>query len=687
MPSENATERDDTQGKADWASDDASAFLTVVRMALRYRMTLIASCACSIMIGLFWGVNIGTLYPVLEVTFHGKSLGQLTTQRLTDAKERIVQLKAEIADIDQRIPESVGRPREDLKIERAAQQTRLVGEQRGLVVARRMEELAHRYMPETPFATLVLVLGVLLAGTLFKGIFLAANQILVTRLIQRTIFDLRKYLFRRILDMDVDRFEENRSSGLMSRLTNDVSHVTNGLDAVFSQSVREPLKLIVCLCGAAMISWRMLVITLLIAPLGIFVVRHFALSFKRNSVAGMTAMSVLYGRMLESFTGIRLVKAYNMQRHERRKFHHASKQILHRRMRVTMIKAFIKPTVEFITLAAVSVTIIVGAYLLLHREMVLFGMPLVSRPMTATSLMMFFGFLVGASNPAQKLSQISLHLRRATVAANRVFKLADSTPSITDPTNPQPIPRLIQRIVIDVADFKYPKGDFALKNFRLTVRHGERLALIGPNGCGKSTLMNLILRFYDPIEGSICLNDIDIRQFRLRELRNHVAVVPQETLLFDDTVMNNIRYGTPLATDDAVLRAAQESFADEFIRKELDCGYDTVVGEKGCWLSGGQRQRIALARAFLRNPQIVILDEATSHIDLKSEHLIYDALAASSRERIVIIVTHCRAALRVADRIVSMKDGQVIHCGTHEQLLACDSWYYEMLAQEKRKIA
>jgi ATP-binding cassette subfamily B protein/subfamily B ATP-binding cassette protein MsbA len=241
--------------------------------------------------------------------------------------------------------------------------------------------------------------------------------------------------------------------------------------------------------------------------------------------------------------------------------------------------------------------------------------------------------------------------------------------------------------VIDDVDFKYSKGDFVLKNFQLTIRSGERLALIGPNGCGKSTLTNLILRFYDPYKGSIRIDDIDVRQFRIRELRNQIAVVPQETLLFDDSVMNNIRYGSPHATDDDVRSAARDAHADEFIRNELDCAYGTIVGEKGCWLSGGQRQRIALARAFLRNPQILILDEATSHIDIKSEHLIYDAIAASSRDRMVIIVTHCTAALRIADRIVSMNDGQVIHSGTHEQLLARDPWYGEMIDKEKRKAA
>jgi ATP-binding cassette subfamily B protein/subfamily B ATP-binding cassette protein MsbA len=603
----------------------------------------------------------------------------LTTQRVTDAERRIEQLTSENDELEQKYSKSFGHAREDLRKKRDALQTRLAGEQRGLVVARRMEQLARNYMPVTPFATLLLALSLLLAGTLLKGIFLAVNEILVTRLIQRTTFDLRKHLFRRILDMDIDQLEENRSSGLMSRLTNDVSHVTKGLNAVFGKSVREPLKLFVCLCGAAAISWRMLIIALLVAPLGIFLVRHFAMSLKRNSVAGMTAMSALYGRMLESFSGIRLVKAYNMQRYERRKFHYVSKQILQRRMRVTMIKAFIKPTVEFITLGAVSVTILVGAYLLLHREMSLFGIPLTPRPLTASSLMMFFGFLVGASDPAQKLSDISMQLRRSTAAANRVFKLADRTPTIAEPAQPLPLPQPILRIVIDDVDFKYSKGDFVLKNFQLTIRSGERLALIGPNGCGKSTLTNLILRFYDPYKGSIRIDDIDLRQFRIRELRNQIAVVPQETLLFDDSVMNNIRYGSPHATDDDVRSAARDAHADEFIRNELDCAYGTIVGEKGCWLSGGQRQRIALARAFLRNPQILILDEATSHIDIKSEHLIYDAIAASSRDRMVIIVTHCTAALRIADRIVSMNDGQVIHSGTHEQLLARDPWYGEMI--------
>jgi ATP-binding cassette, subfamily B, bacterial MsbA len=305
----------------------------------------------------------------------------------------------------------------------------------------------------------------------------------------------------------------------------------------------------------------------------------------------------------------------------------------------------------------------------MNRETRLLGIEMCTLPLSLSQLMMFFGLLAGASDPARRLTEVFGRFQRASAASDRVYQLLDREPSVWDPPQPKPLGRHRRELLLDHVSFRYTSQQLVLDDINLRIPFGETVAIVGPNGCGKSTLVNLISRFFDPVGGCVRLDGIDLRDVRLRDLRDQIGVVTQETLLFDDTVYNNIRYGCPHATREQVFEAAKQAHAHKFIEQKLDHGYDTVVGQGGGRLSGGQRQRIALARAILRDPSILILDEATSQIDLESEQLIHKVLEQFIRHRTTVIVTHRLATLALANRIVVLDGGRVADLGSHDQLL------------------
>jgi len=298
------------------------------------------------------------------------------------------------------------------------------------------------------------------------------------------------------------------------------------------------------------------------------------------------------------------------------------------------------------------------------------GIRMSSRPLSLGSLMLFYGLLAGIADPARKLSSIFTGLQRASAAADRIYERLDRQPKVVDAKHPVTLPRHQKELSFHRVAFGYRPDQPVLKDINLRIPFGQSIALVGHNGCGKSTLASLILRFYDPTSGTVRLDGVSLRDLRQRQLRSQIALVSQETVLFDDTIFNNIRYGSPWATREDVIEAAKQAHAHRFIETELPDGYDTQVGTMGGRLSGGQRQRIALARAILRDPAILILDEATSQIDLESEQAIQTVLEKFMCGRTTVIITHRTSVLSLADQVALMDSGSIVDIGSHDELMA-----------------
>ena len=358
-----------------------------------------------------------------------------------------------------------------------------------------------------------------------------------------------------------------------------------------------------------------------------------------------------------------------MEQYERRQFHETNKKYYIKAMRIARYEAVSRPITEFLGVATIMLALLGGAYLVLNNETHVLGMRMCDRPLSLASLLLFYGLLSGVSDPARKMTDVYSKIQRAAAASDRVFALLDRKPKVRDAEKPIPLPKHRKQIVFENVSFSYVPSQPVLRGVNLTVNFGETIAIVGPNGCGKSTLLNLLPRFFDPDTGSVKVDGIDIREGRLRDLRKQIGLVTQETLLFDDTIANNIRYGRRDASQVEIVAAARSAHADKFICEKLDNGYETYAGSGGQTLSGGQRQRIALARAILRDPAILILDEATSQIDLESEQLIHEVLEEFTRDRTTFLITHRMSTLILADRILVMDGGQIIDSGTHEELL------------------
>ena len=648
-------------------------FGRTLRLVLRYPGTLAASAVCAILVALLWGANIGGMYPIVEIIF-GDQKGQ-TLQTWID--KEIAKEQATLAAIDWRISALRAQLREAAPGMRGELEAQLTREQADReisekILARRqwLRPYIYDYLPHGAFQTIVLIVVLVVIGTLLKDVFLVLDAILVDRLTNLTAMELRKKFFRRTLRMELASFSANRTAELTARFTADMDSLHGGIQTLLGRAVREPLKMLACFVGAGWVCWRLLLVSLLVAPAIGYLISRLASSLKRANRRAMEEITQLYSILGETFENIKIVKAFTSERQERRRFHRNSKEIYRRAMKIARYDALVHPLSEMLGVSAISLCILCGAYLVLNQETHLLGIKMSDRPLSWGELLLFYGLLVGATDPARKLSDVFNRLQRAVAASDRIYQMLDREPAIRNAPNPRPLARHHREIVFRDVAFSYTPAVQVLDRINLRIGYGETIAVVGPNGCGKSTLASLIPRFFDVTAGTVEIDGVDVRQVRLRDLRRQIGIVTQEALLFDDTVYNNIRYGSPHATREEIVEAARQAHAHRFIEQKLERGYETIVGAAGGRLSGGQRQRVALARAMLRNPAILILDEATSQIDIESEQLIHRALEQFVRDRTAILITHRLATLDLADRILVMQAGGVHDIGTHHELIS-----------------
>ncbi|MFM8803219.1 MAG: ABC transporter ATP-binding protein, partial [Planctomycetia bacterium] len=404
------------------------------------------------------------------------------------------------------------------------------------------------------------------------------------------------------------------------------------------------------------ISWQLTLACLTMAPIVGFLMVWLNRRIRGVSKHILSRSKGFHHVLLETLNNVLTVQAYTMEDFERQRFRNCTGDMLRTGMWHTFYFALANPITEILGIGMVATSIAVGAWLVINQQTQIFGITMTDRPMTVPGIMVFFGMLIGASDPVRKLSGVLTGLNMGVVGAQSLYALLDTPSKLVEATAPKSLPSPHREIRLRDVSFSYDGIDTVVKNVNLSIRFGERVAVVGPNGGGKSTLINLICRFYDPTSGDVMLDGVPLTELALHDVRRRIALVTQQTELFNESILYNIRYGRWDATEEEVVAAAKQAHAHEFITDFPD-GYHTMVGPNGFRLSGGQRQRISLARAILRNAEILVLDEATSQIDVESERLIHESLARYVENRTVIMITHRASTLALADAIVHVEHG------------------------------
>jgi subfamily B ATP-binding cassette protein MsbA len=635
-------------------------FLRALRDAAKRWPLLVASFLCSAGVASLWGANIAALFPIIEVTLNGDSLQSWNTRRLSDAKARIDSAREEEADLEAKIAAG------DLAATEAARaRTRLDT----LALAVRSDEAVvysseklvpwlDRLLPTDPFTTVLWVVGFVVASTFIKHAFLLASTLIVTWVAMNISRDLRLRVFDKALSLDRAQFMRNGSAGFMAQVTHTSDMLTSGITSVFGGAVTEPLKIAACLAGALCISWQLTLACLTMAPVVGFLMVWLNRQIRGISKGILARALGFHHVLLEALNNVLTVQAYTMEEFERQRFRSCTRDMMKTGMWHSFYFALANPITEILGIGMVATSIAVGAWLVINQETQIFGVTMTERPMTVPGIMVFFGMLIGASDPVRKLSGVFTGVNLGIVGAQQLYPLLDTPSKLSEPAEPKTVASPHREIRLENVSFSYDGIDTVLSDVNLTIPFGERVAIVGPNGGGKSTLVNLVCRVYDPTAGAVLLDGVPLTAMTLHDVRRRIAMVTQQTELFNESILYNIRYGRWDATEEEIIAAATKAHAHEFI-SEFPDGYRTMVGPNGFRLSGGQRQRIALARAFLRDAEILVLDEATSQIDVESERLIHEALARYVENRTVIMITHRASTLALADAIIKVEHGVV----------------------------
>ena len=635
-------------------------FVRALRDAAKSWPLLLAAFLCSAGVASLWGANIAALFPIIEVTLNGDSLQEWNARRINDARKRIEINVQQEAAINGQIASGLLSADETTSarstLDTVAMSKR--GDEALLYSSEKLDPWLHRFLPDDPFTTVLWVVAFVVASTFIKHAFLLTNTLLVSWVAMNISRDIRLKVFNKALAVDRAQFMRHGSAGFMAQVTGTSDMLASGITSVFGGAVTEPLKILACLGGAFCISWQLTLACLTLAPLVGFMMVWLNRRIRGISRNILTKSLGFHHVLLEAFNNVLTVQAYTMEDFERDRFRVCTKDMLKTGMRHTFYFALANPITEVLGIGMVATSIAVGAWLVINQQTQIFGITMTDRPMTVPGIMVFFGMLIGASDPVRKLSGVFTGVNVGVVGANALYPLLDTPSTLKEPAEPKQLARPHREIRLDHVSFSYDGIDTVLDDVSVSIEFGERVAIVGPNGGGKSTLVNLVCRFYDPTKGKVLIDGVALTDVALKDLRSRIALVTQQTELFNESILYNIRYGRWEATEEEIVEAAKKAHAHEFI-SDFPEGYKTMVGPNGFRLSGGQRQRIALARAFLRNAEILVLDEATSQIDVESERLIHDALAEYVENRTVIMITHRASTLELADSILQVEHGKV----------------------------
>jgi subfamily B ATP-binding cassette protein MsbA len=520
-----------------------------------------------------------------------------------------------------------------------------------------------RLIPNTGLEAWRNIAALLLIFTLIKGIAEYLSSYLMARVGQASVFRLRQDLYAHVLGQSASFFERHRTNYLVSRLVTSASAIETAVTATLRDMIRESFTLIAFVGASLYYNWRLTLGSLIIAPVIGVLTARFGKALRNLAHESFEGNKLLTDTAQEALANQNIVKAYRAEAREQSRFSEVAQKIVRANLRSAKIAALSPPTIEMIGIVAIVILLYFG-----QRE-------IAAGHMNAAQFLTFLFFLFRSYDPMRKLSRLQNSMEQALAAARHVWEVMDEHADIPERADAVALSTLRHEIELKHVSFGYAnETKSVLRDVSLSIPAGTMVALVGESGGGKSTLTKLLMRFHDPTKGEVLWDGTDLRNASVGSLRKHLALVTQETVLFNDTVRHNIAYGRPDATVAEIEEAARVAFAHDFIL-ELPAGYETIVGERGIFLSGGQRQRLAIARAVLVDAPVLILDEATSALDAESERLVQRALANLIRNRTTVVIAHRLSTVRRADRIVVMERGQIIETGTHTELLAHGGQY------------
>ena len=497
-----------------------------------------------------------------------------------------------------------------------------------------------------------------------KGVCNYGQTILMSFIGLRIVADLRNRLYEQIQKQSLAFFTRHPTGILMSRITNDVISIQSASSEAVTSLIKDTVTLISLICVIFYTDWKLAIIAVIVFPLTIYPISQFGKRMRKVTTSTQITMGTLSSLLQETISGTRIVKAFCMEKYENKRFAAENDRLFKLNMKTVSINAISSPLMEFLGGIGIAAIIFYGGYNVVQGN---------STPGT------FFSFLTALLmlyEPVKRLTNVNNTIQQGIAGADRVFTIIDLVPDIGDKQNAISLPPITRGIEIENVTFCYERTP-VLRNINLSIRAGEVVAFVGMSGGGKTSLVNLIPRFYDVTNGRIRIDGHDIREVSLQSLRSQIAIVTQQTILFNDTVRNNIAYGDINRTENDIINAARAANAHNFIMK-LPQGYDTNIGELGTKLSGGEKQRISIARALLKNAPILILDEATSSLDTEAEIEVQEALDNLMKGRTTLIIAHRLSTIRNADRIVALVHGRIVEEGNHEALLAKKGEYFRL---------
>lgn len=523
-------------------------------------------------------------------------------------------------------------------------------------------EFIERINSISPFQLLKITVFLIPFLFLIKGLFDFSKNYLMNDVSQRVVRDVRNKLYQRLQTLSLDFFSHQRTGELASRITNDVSIIQQSFSSDIADLVYQSLQIILFLAVVFLVHWRLAIVSLVLLPLILMPVLRITGKLRKISAKTQEKIADINSMLFETISGIRVVKAFSMEDYEMRRFRDQTHTFYRLVMKSVKRMASLAPLTEFVGTVAAVFVLYYG------------GRQVIDGYLSFGVFTLFLAALLSLMKPFKRLSQVHGSLQQAAASATRIFKILDMVPTVRVRKDAYELAPIKKKIIFDNVWFWYDRGEAILKEINLEVEVGQIIALVGLSGVGKTTLVNLLPRFYDPTKGRVVIDGHDIRDITLRSLRDQIGMVTQETILFNDTVRANVVYGKMGTGDEKIVQAARSANAHQFIM-EMPLGYNTLIGERGTKLSGGEKQRLAIARAILKNPPILILDEATSQLDTESERLVKEAIDRLMKGRTVFVIAHRLSTVVHATKLVVLDGGRIVDVGRHNELIARSGLY------------